>query len=484
MRKGKLTKIGIIVLLLLLFVGYMAYVKWDKSHFTVDSDAFDVKDSLEEVIKEETGRVNGSQLADQFDNIEHIDISRELPNQKRDVKIHDVWFTPQQLYVLYSVNLQKSDQTPSDIPELDFSEVTLKTENEGDMTSPQFYEPDDEDDDKHEGVVLEKRLYRSLNMTPEYTEMEDMSLKDAETFFADITNISLGKASLNKSDDDKHSIDDLAVEMPYEEDDQTLFTIPLDGKISLDNGHVLDLQELEVTPFTNTLHFSADTGEQTMQYISADLTWDGKESDDYTMSQYTVNEEKEGYSIQLMPFDDLPEQFDINVERIEYVSSKDVSLQVPADPEQEDVSQKVGEAEGTPIYFQGYEGEEPDADNRVGLKLNWQTDDDDVVFANLRHDLKNQYEGMGYKEDTERLIDSHSNILNENEKGEKPEFKNLTSEKANLMTDEKGFIIYLDESFVDDSEELHVTIENFNYGENVKDGTFHIDLPDEYVSDE
>jgi len=165
LHKKTLVKIGLVVFILLLFVGYNIYLKWDKTNFTVDSEVFNVKDHFSQVMDEEYKWNGRLRLADQFNKIKSIDIAKELPNEQRQIKIHKAWFTMETLFILYSINLQKDDQAPDDIPELNFSEVTFETSN-GDVKSFDTRQygryREGYEEDEYEGEVFEKRLYRSM----------------------------------------------------------------------------------------------------------------------------------------------------------------------------------------------------------------------------------------------------------------------------------------------------------------------------------
>lgn len=83
MRKDILIKCGIVLFLLLLFFGYNVYMKWDKNHFTVDTESFNVKDSFEQVMDEEYKWLNGLQLADDFNKTKDIDVDKEYRCRQR-----------------------------------------------------------------------------------------------------------------------------------------------------------------------------------------------------------------------------------------------------------------------------------------------------------------------------------------------------------------------------------------------------------------
>src|SRR5699024_4007893 len=174
LRKSTVVKIGIVVLLLLIFIGYNTYVKWEKTHFTVDSDAFNIKDSFAEVMDEEYKRVERLRLADQFNKVGNPDITENFPNKQRQLKIDNTSLQPGRFFVLYSVNLQKNDQLPEDIPELNFSEVTMKTMDGDSKTFPIKESEEIGENVDYEGTVYDRRLYRGIEFELDYDSLEDV----------------------------------------------------------------------------------------------------------------------------------------------------------------------------------------------------------------------------------------------------------------------------------------------------------------------
>src|SRR5699024_12615397 len=83
-------------------------------------------------------------------------------------------------------------------------------------------------------------------------------------------------------------------------------------------------------------------------------------------------------------------------------------------------------------------------------------------------------------------IYSAMNILSiNNEEGERPEYIDPyeNPDHANAITAGDSITIFLDKSFVDEAEELHIKMENVTYEEKIEDINFQLNIPDEYVTE-
>lgn len=493
LKKSTLIKVGIVAFLLLIVVGYNIYLKWDKANFAVDSDAFDVQDSFEEVMEDEYERIDGLKLADEYDKVKNVDIKKDLPPLGRDLQIHKMWVATDYYFILYSISLKEDDESASDVPELDFSEGILHTPE--DQSSPLETAGADEfdssnDEDKGKGKVFDNRLYRGLMVKPDFEGLEEeVGGQDFAQFMDDVNEISLSNASLKKSGNDNNDSDndsdelmaigDLTVQMDYSFDDQTLVTIPLEKEVTLGNGQDITFQSLDIGVLSNTLHFEAESEEE-IRHLDMDVTWDEHEDDDFYSGAMVEGEE---YSTSFSPFQEIPEKLDINIKGVSYIQDDDVQLDIPADIEKEDTSEKIGEIQGVPVYFEGYEDQEGAWEDVVGLNLGWEDTDlavDEALV--LREDLEEQSIEV---EDKDEWLDSTAGIIDiENKDGDKPDYEDSVEGRSSpIMNQGNGVTIYLGESLVEDSEEFYMNIERFPFKETFEEKEFHINIPDEYVTD-
>jgi len=503
LRKSTLTKVGLVLFLLLLFIGYNVYLKWEKTHFTVDAEAFNVKDSLDQVMEEEYKWIEGLQLADQFNKLKNVDISRELPNQQRDISLHKTWFLPGGFFVLYSINLQKGDENPQDIPELNYSKVTMKSSDGETKTFQTLQNNDIREtirDDDYEGEVLDKRLYRSLLLVIDPERIQDDDTQDLEHFFENMNKIMLHEATLNyhennenNSDDSGKLIDNLAVSMDFNFEDYEYATIPIHQEILLDNGRKLQFGDLDVSAYQNTLYFAMEENNASLKNMEANIVWDGREGEEYP-STYDITKEDGDYSAWFRPFVKIPSQLKVSIQSISYAIDKDVSFDIPANTEETESSEPIGEVEGIHFYFDGYETlDDHIGKDLVGLKVTWEPTDTKMLplpsFDNLvlQHDLEQQLKRFEKENGIEWTGPNARNILVvKNEKGEKPEYHDPFDkpDTPNTRSGQESVTIFLEKAFVEQSEKLEVIIRNFTYDEELQEEPFHLKIPSEYVSNE
>ncbi|HEX6923542.1 MAG TPA: hypothetical protein VF149_06925, partial [Bacillales bacterium] len=107
MNKSLLTKIGIAAILLATFVGYNAYTKWNHTHFTVNPETFNVKDSFQAVIAHDLKKYPPLEKAYQYNLLKTVNQSVILPEKHRQLTVHKIWYFYPRIYVLYSLNLHK-----------------------------------------------------------------------------------------------------------------------------------------------------------------------------------------------------------------------------------------------------------------------------------------------------------------------------------------------------------------------------------------
>lgn len=503
MRKSTVVKIGIVLLLLLIFIGYNTYVKWEKTHFTVDSDAFNIKDSFAEVMDEEYKRVERLRLADQFNKVGNPDITENFPNEQRQLKIDKAWFQPGRFFawfqpgrffVLYSVNLQKNDQLPEDIPELNFSEVTMKTMDGDSKTFPIKESEEIGENVDYEGTVYDRRLYRGIEFELDYDSLEDVDLNYLEKFIDETGVITLDHATLTEHGDEedndtKNHVENLKVTDQFSEENYSLATIPLDEEIVLDNDDVIYFSQLELTMASNHLYLDSEKDDATIQGVGAYFTWEGTTSEQEIHSRHVYGNEGDQY-ILFTEFEEIPKQVDVNFKSISYMIDDDIEFEIPADYNA--TPQEIGDVEGITFFFEGYEEETDLSEDVIEVELSWNssetkdipTDSYNNMF--MKHDLEMQLASMEYDEEIEAIKNSAMNILSiNNEEGERPEYIDPyeNPDHANAITAGDSITIFLDKSFVDEAEELHIKMENVTYEEKIEDINFQLNIPDEYVTE-
>ncbi|HET7658662.1 MAG TPA: hypothetical protein VFK37_10235, partial [Bacillales bacterium] len=255
MNKSLLVKIGIAAFLLAGFAGYNAYTKWSNTHFKVDPKAFNIVSNLKSIIDDEFKGFPPLKSAYHHHLLEDVNQSIALPNIRREIKVHKIWFIFPKMYVLYSLNLHKNDKGTKDIPRLRFPSMTFMVngkELEASITPSDL--PSEE-----KGKVFNGRLYRGVLLTPNF---EDILTEDFRfnQFLKNLKAVQLKDPKLvtpnSKKKDNEIPIKGLELTFRHNIDKYQLFEVPLNKKFKLDNGQQLIFKKFTAGVRVNKLFYT------------------------------------------------------------------------------------------------------------------------------------------------------------------------------------------------------------------------------------
>lgn len=116
-------KFIIVGIVLILFFGYLQLRSYNTVHFKINKTAFSSVANYEAYINKQSGMIPGLALAHSFHLLTKPDQSVPITEWQRKLQINDLWVTNHSLYMTYSLNINKTDTGPSDIPKLLFSKV-------------------------------------------------------------------------------------------------------------------------------------------------------------------------------------------------------------------------------------------------------------------------------------------------------------------------------------------------------------------------
>ncbi|MFC4619742.1 hypothetical protein ACFO4N_13575 [Camelliibacillus cellulosilyticus] len=142
-----LKKAAVVVVVLLLFVVFIQYRDYKSDHFKVDQAAFKVKDSMNAVMQEEYDAIPTLQAADRYGITDELNKDITLVDVRRNVRFKKIWLAPGQIYVLYSMNLLKTDQSFKEVPRLEVGKIIFHrlkgkdftADTKGDTDNPQLH---------------------------------------------------------------------------------------------------------------------------------------------------------------------------------------------------------------------------------------------------------------------------------------------------------------------------------------------------------
>ncbi|HEX7066114.1 MAG TPA: hypothetical protein VF199_13680 [Bacillales bacterium] len=479
MKKNLFGKMAIVVVILAAFIGYNIYSKWDETHFSVDPEAFTIKNSYEEVLKVQNQQFPNLHLAREFDLPKKVNRSVLIPDQHRKIIVHEIWFKFPGVYLLYSINLHKEDQDEESVPKLQFSSMKINTsDGQSDNVSVKPV---------HSGksIVCNGKLYRGVFLYPNYADMTFKHFHGLQDLISKMNRITLQEPVLISGKDNKIKIDDLSVSYDYNHEDYNLIDVPVNEKITLDTGATIKFSRFHARIQFNQLDFTIKSEKAHIRSL-----YFQSHQPDYNLEMHGVfgayvNQQENGHYIAEFPaFSQVPESLTLKITDVG-LSGKKAKFAIPARLDAKE--KKIGEVLGTSFYFVGYKEEESSGkEGMVTLTLKWeipyladQKEGNRIVQLmphlywryenNLKH-ANNEVERQQIKRQTDNLL------AIKNEKGERPGFiRKYNTYKGEKYTFTK---LILSESYVENAKHLTLHLSHLMYKHPIEPKTIEIQLPD------
>ncbi|MCM3713970.1 hypothetical protein M3202_07715 [Alkalihalobacillus oceani] len=226
--------------------------------------------------------------------------------------IEEIWYTPDQVHVFYSVDLSEEIHEYYNLPVLS---GRLRIGGEGELESNGSYSNQWMTD---EARMVEGRYHDRLIFDPVRNENGEVIRQISELHLFDLTLHKGGKS---------YELNEVSIPMELDFDQVETVSIPIEQAFSAD-GNSIYMEELRITPFGMELFFrdESEDGDPLL-----DLAVDLVSKDETTIGffyqgMFRENEEK---FIQFEPVDELPTEFELKVQRATYVSDQDVSFAIP-----------------------------------------------------------------------------------------------------------------------------------------------------------
>lgn len=344
MKKNLPAKLIILALLFIAFFGYNAYNRWNHSHFTVDSKAFHIVKSYQALIQNQKKMSPQVSLAYQYQLLKTINRTVTLPNLKRKVTIHKVWYNQPNLYLLYSVNLLKSDKKPADVPQLNFTNIifhsthhTMVKTNAMNITMSNTHPGFDSE-------VYHDELYRGILL-------QSTSSGDPNKFYNVLNHlgrIDLTGSSLIVPNKGYVVLNNLKkVNYEYHQGDDVLFQKKLNQTVQLNNGVQLYFSKLKAEVNAKYLYFTTNQPSQLPDYL--DIRTNNVANGRIYRTPVWHTSDGKRYAIPVNAGSTVQKQFQMSILKTE-TFGKGVQLKIPS---KSTPGALIGEAYGCHFYFGG-----------------------------------------------------------------------------------------------------------------------------------
>ncbi|HEU5140560.1 MAG TPA: hypothetical protein VFT51_11330 [Bacillales bacterium] len=486
MKNNLIGKIAIVVVILAAFIGYNIYAQWDETHFSVNPEAFTIKDSYEEVYQAQTKMYRYLELARKISLPKPLDESVVLPDQHRKITVHEIWFRYPGIYLLYSINLHKEDQDEESVPKLQFSSMKVQIQDEKSIhvNLKTIRRPPGLNDHSY---VFNGRLYRGILLYPDFANAEYNVINSFQDIHNKFQKIILQKPELIINEKEKIKINGLQLAYDYNREDYKLVDVPLNEKISLDTGVTIRFTNFQSWIRYNQLQFTVAPEEKHVESLFFQSDQPGYKLEMSGRYGAFVEQKEDGvYSVRIPPFSEIPESLILKLTDVGLTGKKS-TMAIPAKLEAD--KKKTGEILGTSFYFEGYREQENSIDGQgetVSLRLKWETPlprrmqkGDQLLGFYPRPYLwyERNLQHAGNEKEKQRMQRNAKNLIAiVNEKGERPGF--ILTKNANGDDEYSTVDLVLRKSYVQNSEHLTLHFSRLAYRHSIEPKTIRLKFQD------
>lgn len=129
MSASNLKKIGLVILVLVVFFIYLKVNDYRTKHFKVDAKTFHVQPTKQALLNQEFKVMPLLVPANKYHIMINENVNIPLVDMRRNLHIEKSWLYGNSLYLMYSVDLRDTDHSLSDVPKLSFSKIRLHFSN-------------------------------------------------------------------------------------------------------------------------------------------------------------------------------------------------------------------------------------------------------------------------------------------------------------------------------------------------------------------
>ena len=244
-----LKKIGILIVILLVFIGYLQYKNYKENHFAVDKKKFNVKDSFAAVMASDYSNIPFLENADHYDIVDTLDKEVPLVNMRRDLRIEKVWLSMDNLYILTSFKLSQDDKSLDDIPEIRIGKLVFHRDNGKDFpySTPEMkYGESGTLVQAPQGLerrTFNHRVYQSQVISMDFSGAfygdEDYEKAINSINKVTLSDVKLVEKQKGKKKDKQTSVDDITIPISFNLDKYLVKTIPIHQELAINNSKIV-----------------------------------------------------------------------------------------------------------------------------------------------------------------------------------------------------------------------------------------------------
>jgi hypothetical protein len=242
LKKSHIQKGAIVIVVLLLFIGFIQYRDYKNTHFAVDKKTFNVKKSMDEIMKEVYKE--NPQLEGAFKYGVGVNLNKEVPivSERREMKIEKAWLTVGMIYLTYSIDLHKEDKSLKNIPVLQAKKIIFHRDNGPDFTASIHLE--DFGPPEKMKVTYNDRVYQSFIKAFQYDDLKfDGDYQNQidnfkENYLNHVTSITLADPQMVKGKK-KIALDNIKLPVDFNFDKYLVKTIPINKELQLGDNKVV-----------------------------------------------------------------------------------------------------------------------------------------------------------------------------------------------------------------------------------------------------
>ncbi len=391
----------------------------------------------------------GYKRAEKLGLVTEPQIKREIKEANTTLTIEKIWYSSRQVYVFYSLEPYVPN-TYLNFGHLEHPEYeNAKTGNyRSDGYTANFPERSDV-------PVIDGKYYGRITYNPLRDEKDQLLAKVKDVY---LTNISLREK--NKT----YEVTPIKIPVKFDISKEKTDLFKLNKEVDL-LGRKLYLHELEVGPAENSIKCTFK-GKENEQFYSLDLRLITDKGEERRISSIKSNKDYygEGYGLVFTfpPFDELPQEIELNISNVDMIGSEKVSFELDTDLYKQYLTREMGQ------------GHEFNVKKLIGLKGNSQTYLEHVyadkrgIDIEIEHknkeNIEKPYEALFaasplndscYRTDQKYKMANVATIINE--KGEQGALGNRGKGPGNRMS---GFI---EADYVKGSQKIKVIVENLTF---------------------
>lgn len=255
-RKPTIQKLLLVGVVLLFFIAYLQYSAYKKTHFHIKQSAFSGVSSWKAFIKLEAEQVSGLGLADHFHLLKPVNKDIQVTGLNRDIKIEKIWLTEGRLYLVYSINLESTDQSIDKLPRLNIRTATFQTKDGNPLNVD--LSPMTERQSINFGHAIGHRLYRGLYFNINHIsgiKQKQSSIDFYKNVMPKVNALTFKQVSLVSSDKSPYSLQNIHAPVQFISSSKLLETVSINKTYTLEPGIKMKLKQANLFIYGTSISY-------------------------------------------------------------------------------------------------------------------------------------------------------------------------------------------------------------------------------------